>query len=174
MTSEDRNQFVESIIPWALRFCQQRSPGFCRAMGDELKTELWIWFLERAGRYDPEKGAATTWASFWVLAFISRKCRSRMNRIQFAHASEIVFNRLAGREQTDGGDCLLSSRLQSAINLLPPRQQFVIRRKLEGATLTDIAKEEGSNRPAVEQRFKQAVKSLRLRFGVGKRMEAAT
>lgn len=175
MTHEERNQFVESIIPWALVFCKRRSPGFCRAMGDELSPELWIWFLQRAEQYDPAKGKPSTWASFWVRSFIFRKCRARMsgnNRLKIASVPHEAFKSLPAAERTTPGDCLLSSRLESAVNLLPPGQRFVIRRKLEGATLTDIAKEEGCNRSAVEDRFKQAVRGLRLRFGVHNRARA--
>lgn len=169
MTIEERNEFVAGIIPWAIKYCHRLNPRFCRVMGEDLKGELWLWFLERAHRHDPTKGKPSTWASMWVMAFISTKSRVftsvRGGNTVTVRLGEVTERTLPAPERSESAsDWMFPGSLDRAVRTLPPLQRRTVRDRLKGATLQKIADKEGVTRESIRIRLNAAVVNLRECF----------
>lgn len=169
MTSQERNEFVAGIIPWAIKYCHRLNPRFCRVMGEDLKGELWLWFLERAHRHDATKGKPSTWASMWVMAFISTKSRVftsvRGGNQVTVRMGEVTERTLSAPERPESVcDWMFPGTLDKAIRRLPTIQRRTIRRRIAGQTLREIAKADGVSRESVRLRIDAAVVNLRECF----------
>jgi RNA polymerase sporulation-specific sigma factor len=125
-----RRAALESVRPLLLRLAARRAER-SRLDRDDLFGEACVVFLTRFDRYDPAKGALTTWAGLCVRAALVRLARRERQFRRGGPASDPeVLDRLhAGREPdpADAAEALEQlDDLAAALAGLPERERLVI------------------------------------------------
>lgn len=173
MTPAERNDFVAGIARWAVTYAWRVNPGLCRKIGTkELESCLWLWFLERADRYDPGKGEPSTWAAFWVRGFLTNHARQFGRRdkhgtqvVQFSDSRLNEFQR-KGSDPDPLPDWATGDSLREAVAKLPKLQRRAIAGRLEGLSLRAIGDREKVTAEAIRRRLLLAMRNLRKMFGL--------
>jgi RNA polymerase sigma factor (sigma-70 family) len=127
---------------------------------DDVHQEAVLVLLKSAARYDPARGAPTTWAS-WVVRRAVADLRRRRPREQPAEDLDHVPAREGEVERPDPGE------LAQVLQLLPAREQLLIRRRYGldgrgGATQDEVALEVGGVRQNISRLERRALRRLKV------------
>lgn len=171
MTEQERNDLVAGIIPWAFVCFRRHAPDLFRQMEtDEIKQELWQFFLDRFHKYDPDRGKPTTWAFQYVRQFISnqRQWRKRKMRSGVTFGVDCDYLRqFPCREQSvPDFDAEELDQLQKAMSTLAPRDRDVLTLSLSGQPMRVIAEKYGLTKGRIGQIRDRAIVMVGEKLGV--------
>jgi RNA polymerase sigma factor (sigma-70 family) len=160
----------------------------CRHLDvDDLVQAACLGLLRAARDYDPARAAWSTYATWWMRAFVNRELQNHERTIRVpVHAQEsgvcrgvptssldaplgaedgrTWHDRMAA-DDAEPRDVLAEARLAKAIEALPERQRRVLRGRLWGdRTLAEVGAEWGVSRERVRQLESDALDALALAF----------
>ena len=171
MTDQERNDLVQSVIPWAVIFARRIGRNFLRRVSnDELTSDLWLCLIRRSGTYDPSRGKPTTWASWQVRHYLSHKQQKFSRQRCFilshrylskSHLEEIGFEpdeELEMRDQIE--------EMRKLFRFLPVKSRQVCKLLCDGVAPTCIAAQMGLSRQRVFQLIHDSIDALRGRIGI--------
>jgi RNA polymerase sigma factor (sigma-70 family) len=142
-----------------------RSCAAVRRLGlDQAISAAQLGLLQAAGRYDPARGLpfsalASVSVRRAILRAVALWCRGPQPRSLDVcdDAGRSWYEILADR--ADGQSC--AADVRDVIDRLPEHQRCVVTRRLQGASLAEIARETGLTKQAVNARERAAYRALR-------------
>ena len=151
--------FAPRVRSWLL------GRGAREAQAEEILHDVMLTVWRKAGRYDPDRAAVST----WIFTIARNRHIDRIRRVarpepdpddpHFVPAAPAAADDAVAVHQE-------TAQLTAAIAQLPPEQALVIRRAwLEGATLREISEETDTPLGTIKSRSRLAMNALRSSLG---------
>ena len=146
----------------------------CKVSHNDLVQEGVFGIIEAHKRYDPQKGAFSTYAYFWIRKYMidaihiqsnTIRCPRGKDRIYFASLDELHDQLQNKEEAREHVDCDVTKYLC----ILTPREKAIVRMKcgfIEDTPMTfkDIGDLYGITGEAVRQTYNKAVSKMRSTY----------
>lgn len=139
----------------------------------DVRQECRVVLYHKAPAYDPERGAWTTFASWWIRNAMDAYIRTYPifgpHNPRTRPCERVgLFDRLYSSEDDMVGaidERTRTRRLAAAIERLPELDQRTLAQRSTGRTLLDIGAEEGVSREAIRLREERALRRVREAIG---------
>jgi RNA polymerase sigma factor (sigma-70 family) len=132
---------------------------------DELVQEVMLKVWQKAGAFNPDKAAASTW-----VYTIARNCRTDMYRRLQKFDTSLRAEDLSGEQETEEAYVVLhqrrnQDRIHEMVKELPVDQaQILAKVYMEGKTHSEVAEELNLPLGTVKSRVRLAIQKLQIQF----------
>jgi RNA polymerase sigma-70 factor (ECF subfamily) len=132
---------------------------------DELVQEVMLKVWQKAGAFNPEKAAASTW-----VYTIARNCRTDMYRRLQKFDTSLRAEDLAGELETEEAFVVLhqrrnEDRIRALVKELPTDQALILAKVyMEGKTHSEVSEELNLPLGTVKSRVRLAIQKLQIKF----------
>ena len=136
--------------------------GLSQGDAEELVQDTMLTVWQKAGQYDPQKAAPST----WIFTLARNKRIDWLRRLKAPAEGEDTLARLPDEDRTPADTALIeaddAAAVRRALDALPPGQADILRRAyFDGLSQSDIAAATGLPLGTVKSRMRLAMERLR-------------